>query len=201
VHALIGLGNPGSEYDGSRHNLGFRIIDAIREFFDVQLAGGRGDYRIGTVRVQGQRVLLIKPLTYMNNSGNAVVDVIEYYKMDPGDLLVICDDFQLPLGMLRFRAKGSDGGHNGLRSIIYHLQSEEFPRLRCGISSESMPKRKSEMAQFVLSEFQKSEKSVVDEMVNRARDAALTFVSEGLTAAMNKFHTPSPLAQHRQDAG
>lgn len=194
MFALIGLGNPGAEYDGTRHNLGFRVIDAISALFKARLTSG-GEYLKGIVTVDGNRSLLVKPLTYMNNSGSAVVDVMKYYRIQPEKMLVICDDFQLPLGTLRLRAKGSDGGHNGLRSIIYHLQSEEFPRLRCGIASDAMPKRKSEMARFVLSEFEESEKSVVENMVIRARDAAITFVAEGLPAAMNKFNTlsrPSP---------
>lgn len=189
MYALIGLGNPGAEYDGTRHNLGFRIIDAISEVLNARLTG-RGEYLLGTVTIGGNRTLLVKPLMYMNNSGSAILEVTEYYKVRPGEMLVICDDFQLPLGTLRLRPKGSDGGHNGLRSVIYHLRSEDFPRLRCGIASKVMPTRKSEMAQFVLSAFDESEKPTVERMVRQARDAAMAFAAEGLSVAMNKYNTP-----------
>jgi PTH1 family peptidyl-tRNA hydrolase len=190
VHALIGLGNPGAEYDGTRHNLGFRVIDAISELLNVRLTS-KGEYLLGAVMIGEIRTLLVKPLTYMNNSGSAIIEVTQYYKVRPADMLVICDDFQLPLGSLRLRPKGSDGGHNGLRSVIYHLRSEEFPRLRCGIAGATMPRRKSELTRFVLSEFDDSEKPAVDQMVRKARDAAITFVAEGLTVAMNKYNTPT----------
>lgn len=189
MHALIGLGNPGLEYDGTRHNVGFRVMDAVSEVVHARLSSGGGEYLIAKTNVRERHTLLVKPLTYMNNSGRAVADLIGKYKIALENILVICDDFQLPLGTLRLRPKGSDGGHNGLYSIIYHVQSEQFPRLRCGIASRTMPKKKSEMAQFVLSVFDKDEESMVKEMVNRARDAALTFITEGINMAMNKFNT------------
>lgn len=189
MYALIGLGNPGSEYDGTRHNIGFRVIDAVSEILDLRLSTGVGEYLMGKARVRGKHTLLIKPLTYMNNSGRAVVDIVGRYKVTLDEILVIGDDFQLPLGKLRLRPKGSDGGHNGLYSIIYQLKSEQFPRLRCGIASEIMPKRKSEMARFVLSVFDINEQPIIEDMITRARDAALMFVTEGIHAAMNKCNT------------
>lgn len=191
MFALIGLGNPGLEYEGTRHNVGFRVIDAIGAALDLELSPGHGEYLIGKTRAYGKPVLLIKPLTYMNNSGRAVADVTERYNLALDHILVVCDDFQLPLGTLRLRPKGSDGGHNGLYSIIYHLQRADFPRLRCGIwPAQRGTKKKFDMVQFVLSVFDKDEEPIVKQTVNCARDAVLVFVSEGLSAAMNKFNSP-----------
>ena len=212
MHAFFGLGNPGSEYDGTRHNVGFSIVDALCEELGVELRAGEGEYLIGTASYRGTRCCLVKPLTYMNNSGVAVQDVVVRQKIRLDEVLVMCDDFQLPLGKLRLRGSGSDGGHNGLYSVIYHMQTDKFPRLRCGIAgppesfgpasgeglrsaggrrraAESMPPRKSAMAQFVLTVFTRDEQHVVKQMVSRARDAALTFAGEGLTAAMNRFNS------------
>lgn len=147
-------------------------------------------YLAAQTAIHTRPVILVKPLTYMNNSGDAVADIVERYNVALDELLIICDDFQLPLGSIRLRAKGSDGGHNGLRSVINRLQSREFPRLRCGIAGKTMPTKKSSMASYVLAPFEKDEIPVVEAMVDRARDAALTFVREGIVAAMNTFHAP-----------
>lgn len=189
MHAIIGLGNPGSEYEGTRHNLGFDVVDALCRRLRVGFRAGKGEYLVAQSSYRGTSLTLVKPLTYMNNSGIAVQDIVERFTEGCESLLVVCDDFQLPFGKIRIRPKGSDGGHNGLYSIIYHLQRHDFPRLRCGIATEAMPKRKTEMAQFVLSPFAKEESSAVADMIDRAADAALTFVHEGIEAAMNRFNT------------
>lgn len=185
---IIGLGNPGSEYEGTRHNIGFAVIDALAETLNVNLRGGHGEYAIGWKETENGKVALVKPMTYMNNSGIAVREIIEWYKISPQDILVVTDDFQLPLGSLRIRLKGSDGGHNGLYSIIYHLQSNEFPRLRCGIASETMPKNKKEMPDFVLSPFQKQEYAIVREMISSAQSAVNVAAANGIETAMNRFN-------------
>ncbi len=187
MYAIIGLGNPGSEYVGTRHNLGFRVIDALCKKFNLRTAG-EGDYLIGKTSYRGKHVYLVKPLTYMNNSGTAAEDIVRRYGISLQQMLVVCDDFQLPLGTLRLRPKGSDGGHNGLFSIIDQLGSKDFARLRCGIATEKMPKKKSEMAQFVLSTFDSDEEPIVKEMTGRARDAALSFITGGIDTTMNKFN-------------
>jgi len=188
VHAIIGLGNPGSEYVGTRHNLGFRVIDALCKKFNLRMTAGEGDYLTGKTSYRGKHVYLVKPLTYMNNSGIAAEDIVRRYGISLQKMLVVCDDFQLPLGTLRLRPKGSDGGHNGLYSIIDQVGSKDFPRLRCGIATEKMPKKKSEMAQFVLSPFDGDEEPIVKEMTGRARDAVLSFITDGIDATMNKFN-------------
>jgi len=187
---IIGLGNPGSPYEGTRHNVGFEVVDRLSEFFHVPLKPGRGEYLVASVTVEGERVGLAKPLTYMNNSGSAVVEILEQHEVPLDRLLVVCDDFWLPLGTLRLRPKGSDGGHNGLYSIIYHLQSESFPRLRCGIASESIPQNKKQMAEFVLDRFTTTERPLVDRMVKRAAEACISFVRHGIQKTMTLYNSP-----------
>lgn len=189
MYFIIGLGNPGSEYEGTRHNVGFRVIDALCERLNTKLFAGRGEYFISFTTYQGKKVGLVKPITYMNNSGLAIVDLMERFKAIPENILVVCDDFEIPLGTLRLRQRGSDGGHNGLFSIIHHIQMQNFPRLRCGIGGVTLPRRKTDKTQYVLSTFEENEKPVVDDMITRSRNASLTFLSEGIVATMNKYNT------------
>lgn len=185
---FVGLGNPGDVYAGTRHNVGFSVVDAVAARTAVPLAAGPGDYLIGTGAIGGQAIALVKPLTYMNNSGTAVRDIVERYGADLGRVVVIVDDFHLPLGILRLRLKGSDGGHNGLYSIIYHLQCEQFPRLRCGIAGNSLPGNKNEMARYVLSRFEDAEEPAVGRMVKEARDAIVAIAADGFEPAMNRVN-------------
>lgn len=185
----VGLGNPGREYSGSRHNLGFEVVDRIARQIGVEFRSGKGEYRIARGSFKNRDIGLMKPLTYMNNSGEAVLDIQERYDVPLDELLILCDDFQLPLGRIRLRPGGSDGGHNGLSSVIYHLKSSSFPRLRCGIASPTMPADKALMAAFVLSPFTPEERPAVDEMIRRASEAALVFAVDGLETAMNRFNT------------
>jgi PTH1 family peptidyl-tRNA hydrolase len=185
--ALFGLGNPGKEYEMTRHNIGFMVVDEIADGIKVEFKPGKGNYLIARGRFKSKEVLIVKPLTYMNHSGIAVKDAVDRYNLNLEDILVICDDFNLPLGMIRIKPKGSDGGHNGLYSVIYHLETDEFPRLRCGIgNTERM--RELGMVRFVLSRFDDDEISTVKDMVKLASDAALCFISDGIQTAMNKFN-------------
>jgi PTH1 family peptidyl-tRNA hydrolase len=186
VFLIIGLGNPGSEYEETRHNIGFRVVDALAEQLGTTFRSGNGLYYIGWA--SDRSIGLAKPTTYMNNSGVAVMDLIERHRVSLDRILIVVDDFHLPIGTIRIRRKGSDGGHNGLYSIIYHLQSDEFPRLRCGIGSDAMPSNKKEMSTFVLSQFVASERSTVQTMVQQARDAALVAAREGIDAAIQRVH-------------
>ena len=133
-------------------------------------------------------VTVLKPVTYMNNSGIAVHEFLEQQQIALENILIVCDDFQLPIGTIRLRKDGSDNGHNGLSSIIYHLQTDQFARLRCGIASDSMPLEKSKMKDFVLDRFPESELRIVENMVERARDACISFIMDGIDQAMNKFN-------------
>ena len=190
--AIVGLGNPGSEYDSTRHNIGFAVVDAIAGKFNCSFKRGGDDVLVGKFRIQGETHLLVKPQTYMNNSGIAVRGIVNYYKIPLQAVFVVVDDFQIPLGTLRIRMQGSDGGHNGLASIASEMQSNDFPRLRCGIKGESMPLHKQTLAGYVLESFDKSEQKSVHTMVEKARDAVITAVTEGIPSAMNKFNNIIP---------
>ncbi len=186
--AIIGLGNPGRRYAGTRHNVGFFVADALTGRLKLGFEPGKGEYVAGTCSLRGTEILIAKPVTFMNESGIAVAEIIDEFKVPLDQLLVVVDDFQIPLGTLRMRASGSDGGHNGLASIIYHLQSDSFPRLRCGIGSEAMPQDKTMMADFVLSEFEQPEKPAIEEMVSRAADACISFVTDGIEKTMGMYN-------------
>lgn len=188
MYVIIGLGNPGSEYDGTRHNLGFAVIDAIAEKENVGLRAGKGEYFIGWLNKAMKEVALVKPLTYMNNSGVAVKELMESFNITLEELLVVSDDINLPLGTIRIRSKGSDGGHNGLYSIIYQLQTNMFARIRCGIAGKTIIRDTQTMTDFVLSRFEKEESIIVKKMIQDARDAAIEIIKNGIPKAMNLFN-------------
>ena len=181
--AVIGLGNPGSEYDGTRHNIGFAVADAVARKLGTGFGPGRGEY----AAAETGAAVIVKPLTYMNNSGVAVAEVLDRYGLGAQDMVVVCDDFHLPLGTLRLRWKGSDGGHNGLGSIIYQLCSEEFPRLRCGIAPETLPAGKDGKRRFVLDQFTPEEEPAVRELVDRSSDVLITAIKESLRRAADRL--------------
>jgi PTH1 family peptidyl-tRNA hydrolase len=186
--AVIGLGNPGTEYEWTRHNVGFLVVDALCDGLHAQFKGGKGDYLTAGGDYRGTSVLLVKPLTYMNNSGLAVADLIQHHSLELKDILIVCDDFNLPLGKIRLRPKGSDGGHNGLYSIIYQLQTEEFPRMRCGIGTPGSSGQDFDATSFVLSVFSRAERLDLRTMVKEARDAALCFSAEGIDTTMSRWN-------------
>ncbi len=184
---VVGLGNPGSEYMKTRHNIGFMVVETLSAQFKCVWRPGQGDYLISRAEMSGKSAVFVKPLTYMNNSGEAVRDVLERFLVPISNLIVVVDDFAFELGMIRVRSKGSDGGHNGLRSIIYELNTDEFTRIRCGIKKPTMP-GKSEMADFVLSPFDDDEREAVTEMVGTAAEAVKEFVRSGIGRTMTKFN-------------
>lgn len=185
---IVGLGNPGNDYIHTRHNLGFDVVDKVADEWKLRWKEGKGEYVFAVGSLKDVEFGLAKPLTYMNNSGDAVADIVGRFEVPLAQLLVVCDDFQLPLGVLRLRPGGSDGGHNGLYSIIYQLQSDQFPRLRCGIGSLTMPTDKNLMADFVLEQFSKEELPRAKQMVERAREASLSFIEQGIDRTMNMFN-------------
>jgi peptidyl-tRNA hydrolase, PTH1 family len=188
MHLIIGLGNPGSRYADTRHNLGFLVVDEIAKHCKVDFKPAKGEYWLANCSLNDTDVAVLKPVTYMNDSGVAVREFLEQCEVPLENLIVICDDFRLPLGTIRIRNNGSDGGHNGLSSIIYHLQSHQLPRLRCGIASANMPVDKTMMKDFVLENFHPSEIAAVNQMILRARDACLVYLKDGIEQAMNQFN-------------
>jgi PTH1 family peptidyl-tRNA hydrolase len=185
IRLVVGLGNPGRSYQKTRHNLGFRVVDLLSQKYKKTFKGGRGKYVYREIRLEGIKVYLLKPLTFMNNSGQAVLDSLGFFNLTPPELFVICDDVNLPLGKLRIREKGSDGGHKGLGSIIYHLGTEDFPRLRLGIGP---PPEDMELEDFVLEKFRKDEKICAEQMIQKGVLAAESSVVLGLKESMNSFN-------------
>ena len=182
---IAGLGNPDLQYKNTRHNVGFRVVDKTREKLRSSFKAGKGEYLIGEASYKETGILLVKPLTYMNNSGIAVKDVIERYNVSVEDVLVICDDLNLQFGRIRFRRKGGDGGNKGLESIIYHLESVDFSRLRVGVRSDNM---NDDLSLFVLSKFSRDEKDKVKDIINISAEGAIFWAEAGIDEAMNKYN-------------
>ena len=183
---LVCLGNPGREYEGTRHNIGFLTADALERREGVKINKLRYRALTGEFRAGGQRVLVLKPQTYMNLSGESVKLAGGFYKIPPDHVLVVSDDVALPLGKLRIRAGGSAGGHNGLKNIIAHLGTDQFPRIRVGVGAPEHPDH--EMIDWVIGKFSPAERKVVDEAVSRALDAALCVIERGVNEAQNRYN-------------
>lgn len=181
----MGLGNPGSKYAGSRHNIGFELIDKLAESLAVTLGPGKGPFYIAKAKYRQQQLLLGKPSTYMNNSGEAVRQALNWFKLNPAQCLVCYDDLNLDAGTIRLRPGGSAGGHNGVRDIIQKLETDAFPRLRIGIGNDFRDGRQSH---YVLSPFDRKQREIMDLAIEKAADAVLTFATDGIDTAMNKFN-------------
>lgn len=182
---IVGLGNPGSKYQGTRHNVGFEVVDEFARRRALMFESSPGDAVMARERGPGAQVILAKPLTFMNLSGQAVGGLMRYYRIDLDDVLVVADDVNLPLGRLRVRRRGSDGGHNGLRSVIDSVGTEEVARLRVGVDRGD---RRRDLADHVLATFDQSELETMRLAINNASDAVEVFASEGINAAMNRFN-------------
>jgi len=183
MRLIVGLGNPGRKYAGTRHNVGFEVVDLVAGRHRLDWESAPADALMAKWRSEG--ALLAKPLTFMNLSGHAVGDLLRFFKIDIGDLLVIVDEVQLELGRLRARARGSAGGHNGLKSLIGELGTEEFARLRIGVGRGDARR---DLADHVLATFEPEERPVVTEVVGRAADATELFAREGIGPVMNRFN-------------
>ncbi len=186
MKVIVGLGNPGRRYANTRHNLGFRVVDCLSERWGIAVDRKRHHGLIGTGHVNGEKVVLVKPMTYVNRSGLCVRQVVRYTLDRLDDLLVVVDDIHLPLGVLRLRPRGSSGGHNGLKSICRDLGTDEFPRIRIGIGRPA--EQAEEMTGHVLGKFRKKEAPAVDEAIERAADAVYYLMRNGFDAAMNEFN-------------
>lgn len=186
MKVIVGLGNPGPTYQNTRHNVGFMVVDRLAQ----RLAPGspvRSQFQAAVIetRTDDDKCLLVKPMTYMNLSGASVAEIVRFYKLDPADLLVITDDAALPLGDIRLRKSGSDGGHNGLADIALRLGTEEYPRLRVGID----PPGRLARHDYVLGRFTEEQAEVMKDRIGVVADAAWCWATEGVDAAMNQFNT------------
>ena len=179
---IAGLGNPGKEYENTRHNAGFMVMDALAEKIGADISEKKHKALCGKGVIGGEKVILMKPQTYMNSSGESIRAAADYYKVDPEDILIVYDDISLAPGQLRIRAKGSAGGHNGIKSIIAHLGTQEFPRVKVGVGEK--PSRM-DLADYVLGHFSKEEQATMDDAVKEAAEAVCEIVNVGIAQAMN----------------
>lgn len=184
MYLIAGLGNPGEKYKYTRHNVGFTAIDYLSAVYNISVKKIKFRSLLGEGNIGGERVILAKPSTFMNNSGEAVGEIARFYKIPPQNIIVIYDDVALDTGRLRIRPSGSDGGHNGMKSIIYHLKSDSFPRVRIGVGKASG----AELAGHVLGTFSKEDGVRVTKCIKETDKITEEIISRGVSAAMNKFN-------------
>ncbi len=182
---IIGLGNPGRQYEETRHNIGFRVVERLSRQCDIALSSSKFDGEYGQGQVEGEKAALLKPQTYMNCSGDSVAPAARFFKVEPQDLIVVHDELDLPFGRLQVKVGGSTGGHNGLSSIVERLGREDFVRIRVGIGK---PDRKEKVVGHVLGGFSKDEQAQLDEVAERAVMAVRTLLRQGLAKAMSEFN-------------
>ena len=184
MYIIAGLGNPGRRYEQTRHNIGFLTVDRIAEELGIKTDRIKFQSLVGETIFSGQKIVLMKPQTYMNLSGRAVREIMNFYKLPAENLIVIYDDIDVKQGKIRIRKSGSAGTHNGMRNIIYQLQDDRFPRIRVGIGGEI----RGDLADFVTGGFSKEEVPILEEAVSQAAKAALAIVSSGIAKAMNEYN-------------
>lgn len=186
MYVIAGLGNPGTKYENTRHNIGFMVIDALAEKNRISVTERKHKALIGKGIIGGEKTILVKPQTFMNLSGESIREIIDYYKIEEkSELIVISDDISLNAGALRIRKKGSAGGHNGLKNIILHLGHDEFQRIRLGVGEKPSGY---DLADYVLGHFQEEDRALIAESVKQAAEAAEVMITEGADQAMNTFN-------------
>ncbi|MDO5310278.1 MAG: aminoacyl-tRNA hydrolase [Clostridia bacterium] len=186
MYLIVGLGNPGREYVGTRHNVGFEVADALCAKHDIKLNKEKFRAVFGDGRIGGERVIVAKPQTYMNLSGESVRELAEWYKIESENIIIIYDDISLPVGKLRIREKGSAGGHNGVKNIIYQLATEVFPRIKVGIGKPDNPEY--DIKDYVLGRISREETEILIKTAVRAVGAVEEIIAAGAKSAMNKFN-------------
>ena len=190
MKAIIGLGNPGIKYAGTRHNIGFDTVTALADKYNIKIKDKKFNGLVGEGFIEGEKVMLVQPQTFMNLSGECVGLIAGFYKLEPEDIIVICDDINLDTGRLRIRAKGSAGGHNGLKNIIAHLGTETFPRIRIGVGEKT---EGWDLADYVLARFSKDDEPIMREAIKNAVGAVETWISDDIGTAMNRYNiNPNP---------
>ena len=184
MYIIAGLGNPGKKYENTRQSMGLIAIELLADAYDIKVDKLKFKSLVGEGRIAGQRVLLMKPQTYMNLSGEALREAVNFYKIDPEELIVIYDDIDIPTGTFRIRKKGSAGTHNGMRSVVYQLQTDQFPRIRVGIGSE----KKVDLIHYVTGGVSKGEKELLEDALEKSAKAAAASVEKGIDKAMNEYN-------------
>ncbi|MBU1026227.1 MAG: aminoacyl-tRNA hydrolase [Candidatus Margulisbacteria bacterium] len=185
MHLIVGLGNPGVEYENTRHNLGFKVIDALLSDLNVSSLKSKHDSLLAQAKIDDHKIIILKPQTFMNNSGLAVGQVLNWYKIKPENLILIYDDVDLEVGQLRLREKGGTGGHNGVESVIQHVSTTEFARVRIGIGRDNLL---ADISDYVLGQIPNGQAQMINEAVNKAAEAVKSIVTHGINYAMNQFN-------------
>lgn len=198
MYIIAGLGNPTREYDKTRHNVGFAVIDVLAEQYGIDVSGKKHKAFYGKGVMEGQKVILAKPQTFMNLSGESIRAMADFYKVEPEQIIVIYDDISLEPGQLRIRLKGSAGGHNGIKNIIAHLGTQEFPRIKVGVGAK--PPRM-DLAAYVLSRFPADEQKLMDEAFGKAAKAVVMMMTDGSDRAMNVFNEKKKAEDRKQGVG
>ena len=185
MYLIVGLGNPEEDYGKTRHNMGFNVINKLAEQYSIEINKKKFKGLIGKGEIEGESVILLKPQTYMNLSGESIKEVIDFYKIETDKLLIIYDDMDIDIGQIKLRKKGGAGTHNGMKSVISCLNSEEFPRIRIGIGK---PEDKSDMISYVLGYIPENEVKELDKATTNAKDAVIDFIITGIDNTMNKYN-------------
>ena len=185
MYLIVGLGNPEEEYEQTRHNTGFHVINKLAKQYQIEITKKKFKGLYGIGEIEKQKVILLKPQTYMNLSGESIQEVVNYYHIPVENILVIYDDMDIDIGKVKIRKKGGAGSHNGMKSIVNHLKSENFPRIRIGIGT---PKDKSDSIYYVIGPIPKEEQEILDKATTKAKDAIIEILKSGIDVAMNQFN-------------
>ena len=185
MYLIVGLGNPGTEYAATRHNIGFDMVTYLSDQYNIPLRSRENKAIVGKGMIGGQKVMLAQPQTFMNLSGESVRAMLDYYKLDVDELIIIYDDISLPVGQIRVRPKGSAGGHNGIKSIIQHLRTEEFARIRIGVGAKP---EGGDLVKHVLGRFSREEDAMIRDVFSLAEEALLAMLEDDVASAMNRVN-------------
>ncbi len=196
MYVIVGLGNPGREYADTKHNVGFKVIDKLAEKYNIDVSKFKHKAFVGDGMIDGKKVMLVKPQTFMNLSGESVIEVLTFYKVPIENFIVIYDDTSLEMGMIRLREKGSAGGHNGIKNIINHIGNDNFNRIKVGIGAKP---NGWELADYVLARFSKDDEPLILSGIDKAADAAEMFVRAGINAAMNTYNAKQKIKVKKEN--
>lgn len=185
MYLIVGLGNPGDKYEKTRHNVGFHAIDLLSDEYGISVDRSKFKSLMGKGRIEGEEAVLMKPMTYMNLSGEAVREAVNFYKLPPENIIVLCDDIDIPFGTIRIKQKGSAGTHNGLKSIVKEIKTEQFPRVKIAVGQRP---GYMDLAAFVLSTFSKEEERIIRLEVKDAKDAVATILRKNLQEGMSRYN-------------
>ena len=185
MYLIVGLGNPEADYDKTRHNMGFHVINKLAKEYDIDLTRSKFNGIYGTGIIEGEKVILLKPQTYMNASGESVIEYKNFYKLENNNILVVYDDIDLQPGDVRIRKKGGPGTHNGMKSVVQFLNSDEFPRVRVGIG---MPNENTDLIEYVIGAIPDNEKEILEEGTEKAKKAVIEIIKNGIDKAMNLYN-------------